>query len=127
MMPEQEPVTITIGGQEITILPAQSPVLMKGPAIAHAALVCDDIAELMNITAYTDACHILLALAQRRGLTPKGEWCLGTLPVDWPTWRDYLAPKVATQVETALAESDGHVQIFGLIDSAACEFIEEIM
>lgn len=127
MMPGHEPVTITVGGQEITILPTQSPVLMKGRAVAQAALVSDDIAELLTITAYTDACHILLTVAHRRRLTPTGEWCLGTLPVDWPTWRDYLNPKIAAQVEAAIAENDGHVLVFGLFDSATCQLADDIV
>lgn len=94
------------------------PTVTRGTPAVTLVLLGDTVEELQHPDARQTALRQLLASVQRRNITPKGFWCLGTLPIDWPLWRDYIRSELAEQIEAQQREIDGHTVVYALIDSA---------
>jgi hypothetical protein len=109
---------VHIGGTHYKILSIGQGVLASGPSVVRTAIVSDTVEELMDLEAYREATTTMLKSVHRRGIEPDGVWVVGQLPIDWPLWRDALAPEVGDQVATKIEEINGHVAVFFLADSA---------
>jgi len=120
-LPDQ--IEIEVGGRRVTVHSIDKK-LQHGGSVARVAIVGHTVDELLTVDAYTYAYQTLLDSAHRRDLSPAGAWMVGFLPVDWPQWRECLVAEIGDRVAAKLAEINGHVVVFALMDSADIVFDE---
>ena len=113
-----ELMSFSIDGERFCVLELSGSVLFTGDPSVKVALVSDTVSDLLSIDSLRVASIQLFSSVRRRGITPAGVWVIGTLPVDWPLWQDYLDPKIAEAAFNKQQEINGHVRVYALIDSA---------
>src|SRR5689334_20040895 len=109
---------LDIDGESFTVLGLDNPIEVQARSPVKVAMVAETPEELITRAAYTEACEMLFASVRRRGITPNGSWCVAALPVDWPLWRESVHPDLARQVAAKVAEINGHVTVYALLDTA---------
>lgn len=119
------PIYITVGNEKIAILPAPPfTVARVESSPVRVVFVADTVEELTSSETLEQAASFMLASVKRRGIRPKGLWCLGYLPADWPLWNDCVGPEAAASAGAKAAEINGHVMVYALFDTAEIEIID---
>lgn len=116
-----EMMKLNIDGEPFTVLTPDVPMQVRSSSPVKVAMVADTVEELLTPDAYTQACRMLYASVRRRGITPKGNWFIATMPIDWPEWDQHIEPSIAKKIAAKVAEINGHVMVYVLMDTATLQ------
>ena len=108
-----------VGGINFAVIEATNDyTVVVGRATVRVPVVDRDPSRLTDAESVAEVLSLMAESVTRRKLTPKGRWIVGHTAVDWPEWRNDLDPKIAEDVSRGIRQTDGHVIVYYLFDSA---------